>query len=211
MTFASLSADLQAYLERGYPSDTTVYDQIPRLINLAERAIARQLKVEGFITPVISQLVKGVSVYSKPDRWRETISMNYGTGSSNNSRTPIYPRGYEYNRRYWPDATQLSPPKFYSDYDYSHWLIVPTPDATYPWEALYWQQPPLLDNNNQTNWITNFAPNMLLYRALLEMTPFLKNDERIPVWQQFYEAEVANVKQEDLEKIIDRSAERNNK
>jgi hypothetical protein len=208
MTFTSLQQDMRRYLERGYVVDTTVYEQLPRLINLAERAIATELKFQGFINVVVATLVQGTSVYEKPDRWRETISMNFGTGTLSNSRTPLFPRSYEYARAYWPDSTEESQPLFYSDYDYTHWLITPTPAASYPWEILYYQQPPLLDDENETNWLTDYAPNALLYRALLEATPFLKNDERIPVWQGMYSQQMQAINTQDLQKIVDRSATR---
>lgn len=208
MTFTSLKEDMRRYLERGYVVDTTVYEQLPSLINLAERAIATELKFQGFVNVVVTTLVQGTSVYDKPDRWRATISMNFGTGTENNTRTPLFPRSYEYSRAYWPDSTEQDVPLFYSDYDYQHWLVVPTPAANYPIEILYYQQPPLLDETNETNWLTDYAPNALLYRALLEATPFLKNDERIPTWSAMYGQQMQAINTQDLLKIVDRSATR---
>ena len=40
------------------------------------------------------------------------------------------------------------------------------------------------------------------------MTPFLKNVNRIPVWQQMYDRAAAMVNGEDLAKILDRAAVR---
>lgn len=208
MTFTSLQEDVRRYLERGYVEDTTVYEQLPRLINLAERAIATELKFQGFINVVTSSFVAGTSVYQKPDRWRQTISFNFGTGENNNTRNQLFARSYEYCRAYWPDSTERSAPLFYSDYDYEHWLITPTPDAAYPFECLYYQQPPLLDDTTQTNWLTDYAPNALLYRTLLETTPFLKNDERIPTWSAMYGQMVQAIGTQDLQKITDRAATR---
>lgn len=216
MTFDSLIASLQAYLERGYPTDTTVFGQLPSLINLAERAIATKLKIQGFLKNVVSVppsggLSTGVSVYPKPNRWRETVSMNYGTGTNNNTRNTLFSRSYEYCRNYWPDASVTDteqPPLFYADYNYDFWLIVPTPPANYPWEINYYEQPPLLDSDNQTNWLTNFAPNLLLYRTLLECTPFLKNDDRIPTWQTMYQEQLADIDMQDLQKVVDRESVR---
>jgi hypothetical protein len=208
MTFTSLQVDVRRYLERGYVEDTTVYEQLPALINLAERAIATELKFQGFINVVVTTLVQGTSVYDKPDRWRGTISMNFGTGTGNNTRTPIFPRSYEYVRAYWPDSSEQEVPLFYADYDYQHWLIGPTPNANFPIEILYYQQPPLLDDTNQTNWLTDYAPNALLYRTLLEATPFLKNDERIPTWSTMYGQQMQAINTQDLQKIVDRSATR---
>jgi len=210
MTFTTLQEDVRRYLERGdtLASDAVVYEQLPRLINLAERRIARELKVQGFINVVNGTLTSGQSVYDKPDRWRDTVSFSIGTGTSNNTYQTLFTRDYEYLRKYWPDATQTDTPVFYSDYDYSHWLVSPTPDADYPFEILYYELPALLDDNIQTNWITEFAPQLLLYGTLLEATPFIKNDERIPVWQDMYDRAAAMLNGEDLGKVLDRSAAR---
>jgi hypothetical protein len=210
MTFTTLQEDVRRYLERGatYASDPVVYEQIPRLINLAERRISRELKIQGFINVVTGTLVVGQSVYSKPDRWRDTVSINIGTGANSNSRKVLYARAYEYLLSYWPDRSQTDEPLFYADYDYSHWLLAPTPDAEYPFEILYYELPPLLDDAVQTNWLTEYAPQLLLYATLLEATPFLKNDERINVWQSMYDRAAAMLNGEDLNKILDRSAVR---
>lgn len=210
LTFTSLQATLQSYLERGSgTTDPVVFGQFPLLINNAERAIARRLKIQGMNVPVISTLSANNPVYTKPNGWRRTISMNFGTGALQNARTPMFSRSYDYCRSYWPDPSLTSPPQFYADYDYAHWLIVPTPDISYPWEILYYGLPSLLDGTNQTNFWTDFAPETLLYRALLECTPFLKNDERVPVWQTLYEEAVGNLEKEDLMRTVDRAAVRN--
>lgn len=210
MTFTTLQQDVRRYLERGatYASDPVVYEQIPRLINLAERRIARELKVQGFINVVTGTFAVGQAVYSKPDRWRDTVSVNIGTGASNNNRKVLFTRDYEYLLSYWPNRTETEEPIFYADYDYDHWLIAPTPDAEYPFEILYYELPPLLDDVVQTNWLTEYAPQLLLYGTLLEATPFLKNDERINVWQSMYDRAAAMLNGEDLAKILDRSAVR---
>jgi len=209
-TFTTLKQDVQRYLERGatLAADPIVFEQIPRLINLAERRIARELKIQGFINVVTTTVQGGQSVVTKPDRWRDTVSVTIGTGAQNENRKNLFTRAYEYLRAYWPDATATGEPEFYSDYDYNHWLLVPTPDADYPVEILYYQLPPLLDEEHQTNWLTENAPELLLYGTLLEATPFLKNDERIGVWQNMYDRSAAMLNGEDLAKILDRSAAR---
>lgn len=208
MTFETLQQDVRRYLERGatLASDAVVYEQIPRLINLAERRIARELKIQGFIAVVSDVMVPGQSVYAKPDRWRETVSVNFGSGADNANRTPLFTRVYEYLRSYWPNESLTATPQFYSDYDYTHWLIAPTPDQAYPFEVLYYELPPLLDDTIQTNWLTEYAPQLLLYGALLEATPFLKNDERIGTWQSYYDRAAAMLNGEDLAKILDRAS-----
>lgn len=205
MTFSSLQDDLRSYLERGSINDESVYDQLPSLINHAERRLAREVKILGTVAVVTATMVAGNSVYAKPDRWRETVSINIGTGAGNNTREELKPRAMEFLRSVWPDPTQTDPPRFYADYDYNHWLIAPTPDAAYPYEVTYHQIPALLDDTNQTNWWTEYAPNALLYASLLEATPFLKDDQRIQTWEGFYNRAIAALNGEDQRQIIDRT------
>jgi hypothetical protein len=203
MTYDSLLTDLRRYLERGFTveSDQIVYEQLPRLITLGERRIARELKVEGFIRAVQTPLQVGVAVYRKPDRWRDTVSMTV-------DGSPIYARSYEYCRNYWPDESDTDVPEFYADYDYQHWLITPTPDAAQTLEILYYEQPRFLGDDFQTNWLTEYAPDLLLYATLLEATPFLKSDDRVQLWQAMYDRAAQALSGEDLKRIMDRSANR---
>ena len=66
----------------------------------------------------------------------------------------------------------------------------------------------MLGDDNQTNWLTDYAPNALLYRCLLEAAPFLKNDERIQTWQNLYAAELGALDTEDLQNIANRASVR---
>ena len=215
LTFTSLSTQvLQAYVERGgSATDPNFFGQIPLLINNAERAIARRLKILGMNIPIIGTLSAGNAVYPKPNGWRRTISMNFGIATpadaAQNAATPLFPRQYEYCLSYWPDLTLTQQPEFYADYDYAHWLIVPTPPISYPWQILYYGLPQLLDNSNQTNFWTNFAPETLLYRTLLEVAMFLKNDERVATFRPMYEEAVTELGNEDLMRSVDRAAVRN--
>lgn len=203
MTYSSLLEDIRRYLERGFTveSDQIVYEQLPRLVTLGERRISRELKIQGFIRSVQTPLQAGVATYRKPDRWRDTVSMTI-TG------VPIFARSYEYCRNYWPDEAQTAAPQFYADYDYNHWLITPTPAAVQTLEVMYYEQPRFLGEDFQTNWITEYAPDLLLYATLLEATPFLKKDERMATWQQMYDRAAQALNGEDLKKIMDRSAQR---
>ena len=47
------------------------------------------------------------------------------------------------------------------------------------------------------NWYVVNAPEVLLYASLLEAEPFLKNDPRIPVWQQFLRDAIGAIEEEE--------------
>lgn len=200
MTYDSLVADISSYLER---TDEATLAKIPTFIMLAEQVIASQIKFLGNLTPMQSTMTATQAIIDKPARWHKTVSMNVVVGGQ---RQPILLRKYEYLREYWPDSAQTSVPQYYSDYDYTHWLVAPTPDDDYAFEVLYYERIQPLDSSNQTNWFTIYAPQALLYGTLLQAMPFLKNDERIPMWQQQYDAIMQTLKTEDIQRIGDRQA-----
>lgn len=211
MTFNSLLADLQAYLERGTVKDPTVFAQLPKLINNAERRISRGVKILGFQRPLVNNFTAGSPLMAKPDRWRETISFNYGkfnprTGQYTR-RTPLHERNYEFIRGYWPDDSVTGAPHYFADYDYNNWVVAPTPDQNYPFEVLFWELPALLDSVNQQNWIAIYAPEVLLYSSLLECAPFLKDDARIPTWEAMFSDGMKALSNEDIQDLVGRAAE----
>lgn len=200
MTYDSLVADIESYLER---TDAATVDKIPTFIMLAEQQIATQIKFLGNLTVNNSTMVTGNPVIAKPARWHKSVSLNVTVGGV---RQAVLLRKYEYIREYWPDATLTGVPQFYCDYDYEHWLVGPTPADDYTFEVLYYERVQPLDSSNQTNWFTEYAPQALLYGSLLQAMPFLKNDERIPMWRAEYDIVMSSLKVEDNLRIADRQA-----
>jgi hypothetical protein len=198
MTYDSLVDDISTYLER---TDQATLDKIPTFIMLAEQVLATEIKFLGNLTVAESAMVQGDAVIAKPARWRKTVSLNV---TVDGEKFPVFLRKYEYLREYWPDDTQTDVPKFYCDYDYEHWLVAPTPAQAYDFEVLYYERVQPLDSSNQTNWYTEYAPQAMLYGCLLQAMPFLKNDERIPMWQAQYDRVVQTLKVEDISRVGDR-------
>lgn len=65
--------------------------------------------------------------------------------------------------------------------------FAPSPSTGQPVtiEMAYYRQIPKLDSENTTNWLLRKHPDVYLYGALTHTAPFLKDDERVAVWQQF--------------------------
>jgi len=200
MTYDSLVENIQSYLER---TDTATLEKIPLFIMLTEQIIASQIKFLGNLTVNTSTMTASTSIIDKPARWHKTVSMNITVAGV---RQPVLLRKYEYLREYWPNATSTGTPEFYSDYDYTHWLVAPTPDLAYTFEVLYYERIQPLDSSNQTNWFTIYAPQALLYGSLLQAMPFLKNDERMTMWKANYDQIMQTLMAEDKLRIADRQA-----
>ena len=200
MTYDSLVEDIQSYLER---SDAATLAKIPQFIMLAEQIIASEIKFLGNLVVVTSNMVQGEATIAKPARWRKTVSMNVTVA---NKRQPVLLRTYEYLREYWPNPSSTDVPLYFCDYDYEHWLVAPTPASAYSYEVLYYERNQPLDSSNQSNWFTQYAPQALLYGSLLQAMPFLKNDERIPMWQGQYDKIIAVLQNENVIRVADRQA-----
>lgn len=219
VNFTSLTADITNFIQRGgsLVTDATVANQIPRLINAAERDCAQILKLLGQIQSLTSTpsggggFVQGNAIVAKPNGWRSTVSINYLTGVGATTKVQLLPRSYEACTEYWPNRTSYAaanPPKYYADYDLAHWLISPTPDQNYTFEALIYVLPTLLDASNQNNFWTDYTPNLLVYSALRQAALFLADAELVQFYQNEQQMQLATLNTQDLARILDRNAQR---
>lgn len=197
LTYDSLTETVLQYLER---SDTATREQIPTFITMCEFEIAQQIKTLGQLQVAESIMEGGNPVIPKPARWRKTVSFNVVVDGA---RQPVLLRKYEYIKNYSPSTATEGQPLYYSDYDYEHWFVGPTPDQDYFFEVLYYERISPLSSENQTNWLTQNAPNAMLFGTLLQAMPFLKNDQR-QIFQQKYDQAMAMLKAEDISRIGDR-------
>mgnify|MGYP006286766667 CR=1 FL=1 len=199
MTYDSLTSMVLQYLER---QDTAVVNAIPTFISLAEFEIAQEIKTLGQLQVAESNMTMDNALLQKPARWRKTVSMSI---TVDGKKQPVYLRKYEYLKNYWPDETATDVPLFYADTDWEHWYIAPTPDADYAFEVLYYERIAPLSSTNQTNWLTQNAPNAMLFGTLLQAMQFLKNDQRV-IFQQKYTEALQSLKAEDVARVGDRQS-----
>lgn len=199
MTYDSLTSTVLQYLER---NDVATVNAIPTFITLAEFEIAEQVKTLGQLQIAESTMTTGNAILQKPARWRKTVSMSVTVSGV---KQPVLLRKYEYLKNYWPDTSQTSIPLFYADTDWDHWYLAPTPDQDYDFEVLYYERIAPLSSINQTNWLTQNAPNAMLFGTLLQAMPFLKNDQR-QIFQQKYTESMQALKAEDVSRVGDRQS-----
>ena len=129
LTYDSLTETVLQYLER---SDTATREQIPTFITMCEFEIAQQIKTLGQLQVAESIMEGGNPVIPKPARWRKTVSFNVVVDGA---RQPVLLRKYEYIKNYSPSTATEGQPLYYSDYDYEHWFVGPTPDQDYFFEV----------------------------------------------------------------------------
>lgn len=200
LTYSSLVTSIQQYCER---QDQRFIASIPTFIMLGQRRVCRDLKILQTKVFVNGTLTTGQSILNKPGNWLNTSSFQIGTGTDFNTTVLLESRSYAYGTYYWPYATQTAQPKYYSDEDINSFQLYPTPDQNYPYQLVYFQLPPLLDETTGTNVLTSTIPDVLLFACLAETASFLKDDDRIPMWEARYAEYSKAISDEDLRRIYD--------
>ena len=198
MTYDSLLEDISTYAER---DDQPFLAQRARFVMMAENRIASELRGLGAMAFVTSTLSTGNPVVDKPNRWRESVS--FVITLANGDKKTLMPREYQYMKSFWVDQATTGEPRFYSDYDFEHFYLAPTPNDDYAFELVYYERPEPLSDENQTNWYTQYAPQVLLYAALLEAQPFLKLDGRTQQFQALYDRAVQALDNESMRRMSD--------
>jgi hypothetical protein len=79
--------------------------------------------------------------------------------------------------------------------------LAPIPDSTYTLEMAFYEKFTALGDGTSgtvtSNWLTTNAPDVLLYGALLEAEPFIKNDERVNLWINAYNSAITRIQDAD--------------
>lgn len=200
MTWSSLQSDIIAYCER---QDEETRAQVPRLIMMAEQRIASEVRGLGFLRVLTGTMEAGNPVIDKPANWRESSSFRIKVGTQQKN---VYKRSYEFCRTYADDSSIKRTPRFYADYDFNKFFVVPSPDLAYEFELVFFEKPSPLTAENETNWVTDHAPQLLMYATLLEAQLFLKSDTRIETIKGFYIQASQAVLEESRRREIDRSS-----
>ena len=198
-TYATLKTAIADYMDR---DDLTT--QIPDFINLAEQRIARTIKPNGFERYATSTFTVGDPSISKPVRFKVMRSFIF-TDASNN-KIALKRRPYSFIREFWPNDATQGVPRYYSDYGANFFLLAPTPNTAHAFEISYFEMLQALSDTNDTNWLTQFAPDLLLYGSLIEARSYLGNDERITTWTALYQKAIDDIDEEDKRFRLDESS-----
>jgi hypothetical protein len=177
-TYTEIKAAVASWLNR---SDLTTH--IPDFISLAEVRINRdiaKLNLVGLEKRATATTVSGDAYLATPSRLLAIKSLKI-SGSPNRVLKYMTPDALSevYN------STSTAKPYAYTVIG-DEIKFAPIPDSAYTVEMNYCAKEQELSGSNATNWFTTNAPDLLLYGALMEAEPFMKNDERLATWSNMY-------------------------
>jgi hypothetical protein len=202
MNYDSLTEQIKQYSKR---TDDFFISQIPNFINQAINRIYSEAKNIGFEKVVTNRLTQNQFLLDKPADWKETVSLTINPGSL----SVLQLRTLEFCQAYWPNPdVNRATPLFYADFNnYNSFYLAPTPDQNYDFTLIYLALP-LFDESNAENFLTRRYPSLLLYASMLETIPFLKGDERVPVFESLYNRALQSINKDAEKLYTDRVAKR---
>ena len=185
-TYANLKTAIADWLDR---SDLT--DRIPDFIALAEARLNRELRIRPMEVRSTLTLTAGQRYFALPGGYLQMRNIQLNT----NPVTPLeYITPEMLDRLYGSNTT--GKPKAYSLIG-DEIQLAPIPDTDYTLEVAYYEKFTPLTTDVTTNWLTENAPDVLLYGALIEAEPFVKNDERMPLWLNAYKEAIDKIQKAD--------------
>jgi hypothetical protein len=189
-TFTELKEAVADWLDR---SDLTA--RIPDFIALAEARINRELRIRPMEVRSTMYTTVDQQYFNLPGGYIQMRNIQLNT----NPTTPLEYITPEMLDRLYGSSTTGKPRAYTLIGDEIQ--LAPIPDSAYQLEMAFYEKfTPLGDGSAGTvtsNWLTANAPDVLLYGALMEAEPFIKNDERIPVWLNGYSNAIDKLQQQD--------------
>lgn len=185
--YATLDAAVDGYLKR---ADLSAW--VPNFIQNAEQTLYRSLRVRAMENAFSGTISGGVLALPTSPVY---VALKYAYVNT----SPVMP------------LDRVPPDMIYAQYpvrsgtsavpsmiavETNNFIFGPYP-GDYEVKGVYYGRLTALGVSNTTNWFTSYAPDLLLYGALLEAAPFLDDDPRIAVWQTFYNRAFLSVQTEE--------------
>lgn len=175
-TYTELKASVADWLNR---DDLTT--EIPDFIALAEAQMERALRTRQMLTR--TTLTVDSEFETTPADFLEVRALKL---TSTNPDTPLSFMTMDSLDAEAIRSTGSSRPKFFGVVG-TEFRFVPTPDASYTAEIVYFAKLNKLSSSVATNFLLTSSPDAYLYGALLQAAPYLQDDARIQTWATLYE------------------------
>lgn len=176
--YSTLQAEILGWLHRTGDSDFEAL--APGFIQLGENRIYRDMRVRQMETALSEAIASGV--IAVPSGYLE-MKNAYINGSPTQK---LQRKDAEWIYHNYPTRSSDGTPKFFAR-EAGNFIFGPYPDSAYTVKGVYYKKLSALSDTNTTNWLTDDAPDLILFAALCEAAPWMANDERIPLWEKKYD------------------------
>jgi len=189
-TFDSLKTAIQDYQET---SETTFVNNLPVFIKEAEERILKNIVLPVFRKNVTGTAAADNTYLATPTDFLAPYSL--AVISSSEYEYLLF-KHVTFIRSYTPNPATTGTPKYYALFDDNTFILAPTPSTNFTFELHYKFRPTSLTAGagSGTTWLSENAPDALLYGALVEAATFLKTPEEAARYDQRFAQAVAALK-----------------
>lgn len=178
-TLSTLKTAVQNYVES---SETTFVASLDTFIQEAEERILKAVELPVFRKNVTGTASASNTYLSTPSDFLAAYSLAV---ISSSAYSYLLYKHVSFIRDFTPNAATTGLPKYYGLFDDNSFLLAPTPDQTYTFELHYKYRPAsLTTSGTDTTWLSDNAPDAILYGTLVEAANFLKNPQEAALYEQ---------------------------
>lgn len=168
--YTNIKAAVEKWLNRSGFADVT--DNTEDFMIMAQRRFMRDVRIPS-MEKVTTTTVSTVSFSIPTDYLELKSAMIIGDRNSLLARTEYTEIRQEVTAGR-PNNIARAGASFY---------LGPPPDGSYDIELVYYADIPYIDSTNAVNWFSTFAPELILSASLVEAYFFLKDADRIAIWE----------------------------
>ena len=191
-TYAQLKSAIQNYADN---TETTFVASIPDFIESAEQTILNSIDLQYFrknVTGVTSGT--GTDPYLKvPSDYLASFSLSVLNGTT---KEFLLEKDVNFVQSFNPTSA-TGVPRYYAYFDIDNFILAPTPAAVYTAELHYFYRPNSLTaaGENGTTWLSENAPNAMLFGSLVEATVYMKGEPDImQMYNERFSESIARLK-----------------
>ena len=174
-TYASLKTAIQDFAEN---TETSFVTHLPDFIQAAEDRIFKLVDLEVFRKNATSNLTSSDPYLSVPSDYLSAFSLSI---TNDSAKEFLLQKDVNYLQEYNPNPATTGTPRYYAFFDVDNFILAPTPDSNYPVELHYYYRPASLTAgaDSGTTWLSDNAPNALLYGSLVEAYIYMKGEQDV--------------------------------
>jgi len=171
-TYTTLKTAIQDYTDN---AESTFVSNLGLFITEAEERIFKNVQLSLFRKNSSGSTTSSNKYLNIPSDFLAPFSLSVLNESAH---TFLEYKDVNFVQSFTPNPATTGTPRYYSLFDISNFILAPTPDAAYTAELHYYYRPASLTagEDSGTTWLSENAPNAMLYGSLVEAYTFMKGD-----------------------------------
>ena len=190
-TYTQLKTAIQDFAEN---TETSFVTNLPVFIRGCEDRIFTLVDLELFRKNATATLTASDPYLSVPGDYLASFSLQITTAGKQDF---LLQKDVNFVQQYTMAVGATGTPKYYGVFDVDNFILSPTPDSALTTELHYYYRPASITAgaDSGTTWLSENAPNALLYGSLVEAYTYMKGEQdMMQLYEQRFVQEIQRLK-----------------